>query len=365
MNGRALVSIIILNYNGGFLLRNCLLSVLETDYPLFEVIVVDNASTDGSLELALGPTESRKMLKIVRNHRNMGFGPANNIGYEHSNGDYIVFLNNDTIVDPSWLTAMVDAMERDQTIGLAQSLILDYSSHEVQTAGWLMSDYFVALFPIRIKSRRDLNRLPDVFEISYAQGASMMVRREVVNEVGLFDPKYFWFYDDTYLSFKAWLAGKRVVTVAKSKVYHLGGGTAGYDSFLIRWRNTVHFTSLIFDTYWDLLDLFSALFIFSLNLEITTVKEILEHHKTTRFWSNFYAVGWVLKNLRYIWKKRLEYLMLSKVTQKVLLSKMIRVHLPSSLYLVPSPSKLLWHSLTFEAERYKKDLVFVKNRNLE
>jgi GT2 family glycosyltransferase len=354
------VSIIILNYNGGVLLRDCLLSVFRTGYPHFEVVVVDNASDDNSVELAMNALGDREHFRIVRSKFNLGFGPANNYGYLLANGDYIVFLNNDTTVDPSWLDALVDAMERDQSIGLAQSLLFDYDSDEIQSAGWLLSDFFVALFPMRFTNQVNLSKLPRVFPISFAQGASMIIRRDLIDQIGLFDPKYFWFYDDTYLSFKVWLMGKRVVTVLDSKVYHVGGGTAGCDSLPIRWRNTAHFISLIFDVYWDSWRLVAALFIFNYNLGIMTIKEILERRKTTRFWSNFYAASWILKNFGYIWKRRLEYKRLAKVTQSGLLSELFKVRLPSSIYLVPSPSKLLWFSLNVEAEKYQANLVSEK-----
>jgi GT2 family glycosyltransferase len=350
------VSIIILNYNGKNFLDKCLSSVLKTDYPQFEVVLVDNASNDNSLEFAKNAFGMDRRLVWVENVENLGFGPANNIGFKHAKGDYVAFLNNDTIVSPSWLRNLVEVMACDDSVGLVQSLILDYDSKKVQTAGWLVSDFYVALFSLRSKNV-NLADLPASFEISYASGAAMMTRREIALRIGLFDPKYFWFYDDTYLSFKVWLIGKRVVTSTRSIVSHFGGGTAGTVSFFIRWQNTACFISLIFDVYWKALDLVKGLFIFSYVLEIETIKEVLEHHRTTRIWSNFYAFYWILRNFRHIWRKRLAHMRISEVSQNVLLSRIVRIHLPASLYLVPSPSKLLWDSLYAKLERYEKELV--------
>lgn len=341
MKDRPFVSIIILNYNGQRFLGNCLSSVLETRYPRFEVVLVDNASTDGSLDIAEKASAKYGKIKIVKNQKNLGYGPANNVGFKHAIGDYIAFLNNDTAVDPEWLTALVDTMETDGTIGLAQSLILNMDGQRIQAAGWLVGDYIICLNSVFEKRKLDDDELPDVFEISFAQGTSMMIRRDLVREIGLFDARYFWFYDDTYLSFKTWLVGERVVTVSKSIVYHAGGGTAGFDSPFIRRHNTICFVSLIFDVYWGFLDLTTALFTFSYNLIIESLKEVLERKKTTRLWASIYAGCWILRNLKYIWKNRLRYLSMAKVSQEVLLSKFIRIRIPTRIYLVPPPVKLL------------------------
>jgi len=98
-----LVSIIILNFNGENYLERCLFSVLGTKYPNFEVIFVDNASTDSSLKIVEKTFGNDKRLRIFHNTKNLGFSAGNNFGLRQSRGDYIVFLNNDTIADPYWL----------------------------------------------------------------------------------------------------------------------------------------------------------------------------------------------------------------------------------------------------------------------
>lgn len=356
MKDNPLVSIIILNYNGQRYLEKCLSSVLETTYPRFEIVLVDNASTDGSLYIAQRASAKYKRIKILKNDKNLGYGPGNNVGFRHATGEYIVFLNNDTTVDPNWLTVLMNVMESDSTIGLAQSLVLNMDSQRVQSAGFLLGDYIVFLSSILEKRKPEDNQLPDVFEISYAQGTSMMIKRDLIREIGLFDPKYFWFYDDTYLSFKTWLVGKRVVTASKSQVYHAGGGTAGFDSPFIRRHNTICFLSLNFDVYWSYLELAKALFIFNYNLIIESLKEVLERKKTTRIWASVYAGCWVLRNLKYIWKNRLRYLSMTKVSQEVLLSKFIRIQIPPRIYLVPPPSKLLPQYMINAIRKYLETL---------
>jgi len=352
MENNPLVSIIILNYNGERFLSRCLSSVLKTDYPNFEVILVDNASTDESLSMAIETFANDKRLKVVRSKVNLGFGPGNNVGFEHSLGEFVVFLNNDTSVTSSWLKYLVDAMEKDRTIGLAQSMLLDAKSKRIQNIGWLISDYCVFLYPIGLVNSSD-KRFPDIFEVSYASGAAMIIRRDLVDDIGLFDPKYFWFYDDNYLSFKTWLAGKRVVTVSKSKVYHVGQGTSAVGTFFIWSRGTICLISLIFDIYRSFTSLIKALFVHCYNLSIVSIKEVVEHKRTTRVWANTFAICWILKNLKYIWRNRLEYWRKARIDDRTLLLKMLRIHIPTSIYLVPPPFKLLPLCFQNETRRYQ------------
>jgi GT2 family glycosyltransferase len=136
-----LISVLILNYNGIKYLENCISSVLQTTYPNFEVILVDNSSTDQSLKAVKDKFGSDQRLKIIENSSNLGFSGGNNVGYSFSKGEYIAFLNNDTVVSPDWLTHLFNALKNDETIGLAQSLIFNIDGEKIQIAGWLYSNY--------------------------------------------------------------------------------------------------------------------------------------------------------------------------------------------------------------------------------
>ena len=101
------MSVIVLNFNGENYLERCLSSVLGTKYPNFEVIFVDNASTDSSLKIVEKTFGNDNRLRIFKNNKNLGFSSGNNFGLRQSRGEYIVFLNNDTIPDPYWLDTLV------------------------------------------------------------------------------------------------------------------------------------------------------------------------------------------------------------------------------------------------------------------
>lgn len=358
--GKPLVSIIILNYNGKRFLNECLSTVFGTIYPEFEVILVDNASTDKSLDFVSKVFADKKCLKIIRNRKNLGFGPANNVGVKHAKGDYIVFLNNDTSVEPEWLATLVDAFENDSTIGLAQSLILSMDGKTVQSAGYLIGDYWIFQFAVGGNYKWSKDMLPDVFDISFASGAAMAVKRKFLQEIGLFDPKYFWYYDDTYLSFRTWLANKRVVTVSGSKIRHLGEGTSkreinnALDHYWIITR-----ISLIFDVYWNLLDLLEGLFIYSLGRISYSLKEIIKQRNLAYFRTNLSGARWIMENFRYIWENRLKYWSKAVIDEKALRSRMIKIKIPNSAYFAPKLGDLYFK---IETDKYITNRLLLHQR---
>ncbi|GFP43541.1 rhamnosyltransferase, partial [Candidatus Hakubella thermalkaliphila] len=170
-----LVSVVILNYNGMKYINQCLESVLSTDYPNFEVIFVDNSSTDGSLEYVNGRFRGNQCFRIVANSNNYGFAEGNNVGVRHSMGTYIVFLNIDTEVDPRWLKELITVVESDQTIGAAQcKLLMMHDRRRFDSAGGLL-DYCGVEWPKNVRVY-DLGQYDDVRDIFYAKGAAMLVR---------------------------------------------------------------------------------------------------------------------------------------------------------------------------------------------
>jgi GT2 family glycosyltransferase len=354
-----LVSIIIVNFNGKRFLKECLSTVLGSKYPNFEVIFVDNASTDKSLDFVSSLFMKNKCLKIIRNRENLGFGPANNVGFKQAKGDYIVFLNNDTSVESEWLTILVDAMENDGTIGLASSMFLNMDGQTVQTAGTLKCDYMMPGYWIGMNKDYFKETFPKIFEISSAMGAAMIIKRKFLKQIEVFDPKYFYYYDDDYLSFRTWIAGKRVVTVSGSRVRHFLGGTSGKNDFLKYRHGFIGNTSLIFDIYWNLFDLTKGLFIFSVH---RIFYDSLLNRKIVRFRGSMSGAFWVLKNLKYIWRNRLKYWSKAVIDERTLRSKMIKINIPSSVYLIPKLYSLYFKS---ETDKYRNTLFLLYQRELE
>jgi GT2 family glycosyltransferase len=209
-------SIIILNYNGKEFLERCLSSVLNTNYPNFEVILVDNASTDGSVEFV---KKNFPSVKVIANKVNLHFTGGNNIGIKAARGEYIVLLNNDTEVHPNWLSEIVKVMEIDPSVGLCQCKLLFMDNREeIDSTGGFIN--YLGLCEERGKGEIDKHQYDQIDEIFHAKGAALVVKREVLNEVGLFDSFFYYNYEDVDLCWRARLRGYKVVFCPKAIVYH-------------------------------------------------------------------------------------------------------------------------------------------------
>lgn len=323
--------------------------MLKSQYVNFEVILVDNASTDHSLKEAQETFGADPRLKIVQNTQNLGFSGGNNIGFGHSTGEYIVFLNNDTVVEETWLSCLVDAMQSDLSIGLAQSKIISMDSDSIQNAGWLFSNYLVRKHSVGEKSRYNVEFEP-VYEVSVASGASMITRRDLIDEVGLFDPEIPFFYDDTLLSFKIWLANKRVVAVENSRIRHIMGATSSWNTESVTFNLFKAKTCLLFDVYYRPIDLAKAAFVNFVYSLIISLFSLRDKNLPT-IYGTFHGLTWSLKKLPYLWRNRLLHWSRPKVTPEELKRRFARVVLPMALYLLPS--KLSNDYFAFEVEKYE------------
>jgi GT2 family glycosyltransferase len=224
-----LLSVIIPNWNGIRFLPTCLNALAHQTYASIEVIVVDNASSDGSLELIR--TEYR-WVKLIELEKNRGFTGACNEGLRAAQGDFLALLNNDTEVDPCWAEAVVAAFEREAEIGSVASkmLLFDRRDH-IHTAG----DYFT--LDGRAGNRgvwqRDEGQYDREEYVFSACGGAAVYRRRMVDEIGLLDDDFFFSGEDVDLGWRAQLTGWRCLYTPRAIVYHhlsaTGGGvTASY-----------------------------------------------------------------------------------------------------------------------------------------
>lgn len=244
------VSIIILNYNGMKFVEPCLSSVLNSDYPNFEVIFVDNSSSDGSVEFTTKKFGHDPRLKVIVNDRNYGFAEGNNIGVMSAEGKYVIFLNVDTrIPNRQWLKKLVKVMEMDRSIGIAQPLILDWDSNRLQSGGMYLLYPFGFTFQFGKNENYEefVRRHSKPYRIFSSAGACMMVRRSVLNEIGLFDSKFFTYFEETDLSWRTWISGRKVVTVpgVDSIVRHYGGGLTQIPRIVIEYHYAKNLVRMI------------------------------------------------------------------------------------------------------------------------
>jgi GT2 family glycosyltransferase len=336
------VSIVVLNYNGKNHLMNCISTVLKNNYPNFEVVLVDNASTDGSLQ----PIEERysadPRLQIVKSNRNLGYSGGNNLGFNHSKGRYIVFLNNDTTVEADWLVHLVEALEHDSSIGIAQSLIYSMDKKSIQSAGWLYSDYLITKYALCADKPANLKFKP-VFDISFACGASMIIWREILDELGAFEPSVPFFYDDTLLTLKARLLGKRAVTVSASKMCHASGATGVWKTYFTTFNLHRANNILIFDVFHEPFDLIKAAVFSTANAASNTVFNVLKRN-VGAVTGNINAFAWTIRNFPFIWRNRLEHWSKTAVSAEQLKKGFVRLNVPVAFYLFPSQASADWLS---------------------
>lgn len=221
-----LVSVIIVNWNGKDHLVKCLSSLSKQGYKNIEVVLVDNASIDGSVGYV---GRNFPKTRIIINKKNLGFAEANNIGYKISNGDYVLFLNNDTCVTKNFLTELITAVEKDDSIGCVQSkiLLMDNPGY-LDSAGSLFTPTgFLYHYGAYKKNTLRYNQSLDLFS---ARGACMLFKRAVLEKVkverDIFDSNYFAYFEETDLCHRILMAGYRVVYVPNSIIYHKLGGTS-------------------------------------------------------------------------------------------------------------------------------------------
>ncbi len=207
----------------GEILTNCVKSVLETEYPNFEVLFVDNASEDKSIDFVKEAFCQNKKLKIIRNTRNLGYAEGNNVGIIHSKGDYIILLNNDTRVDPSWMTPLINAA-RPMEVGAVQGKLVRMDNPNlIDCAGGLIDYYGYHFERGRDENAAKYDRASEIF---YAKGACILLKRDLIKKTGFFDADFFLYFDEVDLCWRVWLSGCKVIYAPNSQVLHVSGATA-------------------------------------------------------------------------------------------------------------------------------------------
>lgn len=308
------VSIIIVNFNGKEFLRRCLTSLLTTDYPNFEIVIVDNASTDGSVELIEELFGSYAYINVIKNSENLGHAEGCNVGAKVAKGKYLVFLDSDTeikaggctseknerlYVPQNWLLELVKVMEIDRSTGIAQakivlakdSRLLDYTCIAIDALGTWYATYGL---------KED--ELKEKIEILAASSGCCIVRKEVFEEVDGFDSDYFIYDDDTDFSLRTRLLGYNVVLVPSAVIVHRGGVLRGinprtvYHSAKNRVRTMLKNYELR-NLWWRFLVLCFLMSMVSLGFIL--LKKLDEAKATMKGVSNSIA------NFRKIWMKRL------------------------------------------------------------
>jgi len=222
-----LVYITVVNYNGKQDTSECLDSIQRLEYGNWKTLVIDNGSEDDSA--AYLKTHFPE-IEVIENHQNVGFGQGQNVGIQYAlakGAEYVLVLNNDTVVSPSVLTVLLEVMTANPSIGIAGPKALYYDQKDrIWFAG---GKVHLALGNTRNigMHRRDSDGFQKVIDEDYQTGCALLLRREVIEKVGMFDPGYFAYWEDTDLCLRARRQGYRVVCVQHAKIWHKVSATTG------------------------------------------------------------------------------------------------------------------------------------------
>lgn len=237
------VFISILNFNGKKNTLECIESLRKISISNVEltVLIIDNASTE---ELVLGDIPSENMdLKLIREEKNLGFSGGHNVGIKYAitrNADYLLILNNDTYVDKSFLEELLKIAEKDAQIGILSPKIYfapgfefhrsRYKKNETGKVFWYAGgemDWDNIIGHHRGVDEVDNGQFDKTEETELATGCCMMIKKEVFDKVGMFDDKYFLYYEDADLCMRAKKNGFKIMYTSKSVIWHKNAGSAG------------------------------------------------------------------------------------------------------------------------------------------
>ena len=197
-NQTPLVSIIILNYNAGKLLLNCVESILKSDFKNYEIIVVDNNSKDKSHLLC---KEKFEEIKLIENSKNFGFCEGNNIGVRNARGEFIIIINPDTTVTPTWINEFLNA-QKENGDGIYQPKIISLEDKKTILSTGNMIHLFGFGFA-KDKGNLKTKSIENVEKITYSSGTCIFTTKKLFEKIGMFDSFLFLYHDDLDLSWRA------------------------------------------------------------------------------------------------------------------------------------------------------------------
>lgn len=270
------IYIILLNYNGYKDTIDCINSLNNIDYKNYKIIVVDNNSMDDSKEEISKYIEYNNNVIFIESKENLGFSGGNNLGIKYAmehGADYICLLNNDTVVETDFLNPLVDIMEKDKSIGISAGKIMYYDNKDIV---WSAGGYIDSKKAIGYNNAIDNHEsilTNELTEVTFLTGCLQLIRREVIENIGLYDHEYFLYMEDVDFCKRVLNNGYKLMYVPQSKIYHkVSASTGGKVSPMVVYymtRNRLLFNS----KYNDKIDRLKFWMFYSVKLILEPVRK--------------------------------------------------------------------------------------------
>lgn len=318
------VSVVVLNFDGKTRLRRCLDSLIKTDYPNFQIVVVDNGSSDGSIDLV---KEHYPGVKVIQHDKNYGFALGYNLALDFFDSQYVALVNNDIVVEPNWLIGLIAPFQNNKNVAATTPKMLFLDAPDVINAAGGSCDIFgVGLN--RGNGEVDRGQYDTFEEVFYGNGGALVLSRKVWRDVGQFDERYFMYGEDLDWCWRARLKGYTVVYVPKSKVYHEWRGSHESRMAYVLER---HWLSTMVKNY-QLKTLISV-FPKYIGLKILKAIWLLKNGNSNEKFAVLRAFVWNLRNLKTTWQKHVQIQASRKLLEDVILRRMVKQSFELSLWL--------------------------------
>lgn len=288
------VSVIVLNFNGRPYLKQCLDALLATDYPRFEVVVVDNASTDGSAEFI---RLNYPTVRVIRHAQNYGYAVGYNLVMDRVENEHVAFLNNDVFVKPNWLKELMLHIDKEDVAAVVPVMKFFCDETRINSAGGNCDVYGVGWN--RGNGEIDRGQYDTIQEVFYGNGGALLIKKRVWREVGSFDERYFLYGEDLDWCWRARLKGYKILYVPYSEVHHLWRGSGAPMMHLLErhWLSTI-LKNYSFKTLVFLIPKFAG-------LKFLKAVWLIRNGKLNEKLAVVKAVFWNIISLRATWQKRI------------------------------------------------------------
>ena len=317
------VSVIIPHWNGIDILSDCLDSLNKNSYSNLEIIVVDNASSDGSAEWI---SSNYPEIKLIQNNKNYGYAGGCNIGAEQSSGDYLIFLNNDTIQNEDFIERLADFLNLNPQVSAVQPKILNYFDRDKfdyagGCGGWLdILGFPFARGRLFQNIETDKNQYEKIRPIFWASGTALMIRKKVFDQLDGFDSTFFAHQEEIDLCWKIHLLGNQVWSMPGAVVYHKNAVTLPMFSRLKQYLNHRNSMLMILSNYSLLMSLY--LIPIRIALEFVALIYSLFCLDINHFVGILQSFVWIILHPHVIIKRRIQVSKIRKVTDGKVIQSM-------------------------------------------